>query len=244
MRHKQAALREGGLRAAKLVRCVQAMCGAQASLAEQLAEMSSDREDGSEHLACHARVQDLMGKNALGVAEGLHFFAKEMGRFIQEDLGAVHKLVAAYEGARLAYDEARGAYESLKATQSPKLPAVESRFLEAYNAMSDRRRALWAALCEAEEAENSMLKTQVSALGNAMQIFLTGSQAGFDAAMSTLEQSGETCPPTPSAPSAVASEGELDASFADVTLGDLSDAAPEDGAAAEDGDGAELLLSV
>ena len=71
-------------------------------------------------------------------------------RFIKTKMSPAWKATADYEDARIAYDANRLSYEALKDTESSKLPAAETKFLESYNGMSDSRTIAMDALCLCE----------------------------------------------------------------------------------------------
>mmetsp|Transcript_6549 Transcript_6549/g.19414 ORF Transcript_6549/g.19414 Transcript_6549/m.19414 type:complete len:232 (+) Transcript_6549:394-1089(+) len=157
------------------------------ALSASFQHMGAATPGAAADLECHHRIQDVMSKNALCLVEALDFFKDEVGKFVTTEVVEAQAAVAKYDKTRVDYDALRVTFDSLKDTSSPKLPAAEAQFLEAYNTLTNVRGETWQQLCAVEEGRVKFFKTQLKALSNAYNMYLAGNTAGFEDAMAKLE---------------------------------------------------------
>jgi len=154
----------------------------QLGLAACFEHLTHSTQAAAPQLGYHQRVQDVMGKNSVGVIEALNFFRQQAEGFVKDDLAKAWAVVQVYEDYRIEYDACRVDYESLKDTQSPKLPQAEARFLDAYNCMSGARSTAYDSLVTAESSKAALFKKQLEGLSNAMVMYINGNQSGMEEA--------------------------------------------------------------
>lgn len=145
-------------------------------------------EDAAPHLAFHQTIMDLYGKNGVGLIEALNFFKSKTEEYVEKNIGAARKQVQVYEDQRIEYDARRVHFESLKETESPKLPGAEAAFLEAYNKLSEVRTETWTELCTVERVKCEFFNKELGGLVNAVSMFNSGNQSGFEEAMSKMNE--------------------------------------------------------
>lgn len=168
--------------------CTTKMVEAQLGLSACFSHLSTTTSGAAPELAFHQRLQDLMAKNSAGLIEALSYFQAETDKFIKTKMSPAWKATADYEDARIAYDANRLSYEALKDTESSKLPAAETKFLESYNGMSDSRTIAMDALCLCEANKVEMFQSQLQGLSNAVNMFILGNHGGLEDALEKLQK--------------------------------------------------------
>ena len=122
---------------------VQAQMGASAVF-ERVGKNSGSRlrdEFNREH-----RVFDAIANSALVMASAVSAFHEEIIKFVSTQLEPLWLVQQNYDAVRVEYDVCRVDFEKVKGTNSPKLQAVESRFLDAFNRLQAARAELVAKL--------------------------------------------------------------------------------------------------
>eukprot|EP00040_Diaphanoeca_grandis_P017139 m.89030 g.89030 ORF g.89030 m.89030 type:complete len:300 (-) comp26254_c0_seq1:140-1039(-) len=163
----------------------------QIALSLCLKQLADTTEDAAPMLSCQYRIQDVMSKNSVGLIEALSFLREQVKKFIAEDYVVITHQLGDYEKIRIDYDASRIHFESLKDTQSPKLPAAEATFLEAYNKLSEVRKETWSKLCKFQEKKVDLIKKEFGALMNAVSMFCNGNTSGFEDAMAKMNEDTE-----------------------------------------------------
>lgn len=166
-----------------LTKSMRASAEGQLALSACFEQFATTAPDAAPELSFHHRVQDLFGKNSVGLIEALNFFASKVEEFIAQDIEACGKQVAEYERQRVDYDACRVHFESLKDTNSPKLPGAEAAFLETYNKLSEIRTETWTALCNVERLKTELFQKELAGLMNAVSMYNSGNTSGFEDAV-------------------------------------------------------------